>query len=281
MIAIAVVTLNRLHLLRKVVENVLDRTESTTEIVIWNNASSDGTAEYLATLADPRIVVVNSPDNVGLNGYARAFKLTTAPYLVELDDDVVDAPSGWDSTLLEAYRRLPEIGFLAADLVNEPDDPVSQFRHYVRPEEYRPYEMNGVRLLEGPTGGWCALTDRELSDRIGGFPEHPEIYFNEEAEYMAKIAELGYRAALLADLQVHHTGGPRFTYQSPEKVEFWSRWYRQTVRKQRLKRMLLRVPFVGRVNSRYGLFQPPDPARKLERTMRPPGGSGGWQTTND
>jgi GT2 family glycosyltransferase len=270
MIAIVVVTLNRAELLRKCVMNVLDRTESTTEIVIWNNASTDGTADYLASLRDERLRVVHSPTNVGLNAYARAFRLTTAPYMVELDDDIVDAPSAWDSTLLNAYVRLRNVGYLAADLVDDPDDQVSRFRHYVRPHEYRAYSANGVRLLEGPTGGGCAMTARELADRVGGFPEHPEIYFNEDGEYIAKIAELGYRAAILADLKVHHTGGPGFTYQSPEKIEFWTKWYRKTVRKQRLKRALLRLPLARRVNARYALFQLPDRERRLERTMRPP-----------
>jgi GT2 family glycosyltransferase len=270
MIAIAVVTLNRLPLLRKAVENVLGRAEATTEIVIWNNGSTDGTADYLETLSDPRIVVVNSPTNVGLNAYARAFRLTHAPYMVELDDDVVEAPQGWDSTLLDAYRRLPQIGFLAADLVDEPSDPVSRFRHHVRPDEYRSYEANGVRLLEGPAGGGCAMTDRELSNRVGGFPERSEIYFNEEAEYIEKIGAVGYRAAVLADLKVHHTGGQEFAYQAPEKVEVWARWYRKTVRKQQVKRLLLRVPLMSRLNARHALFRPPDPERKLERAMRPP-----------
>lgn len=270
MIAIVVVTLNRAELLRKCVMNVLDRTESTTEIVIWNNASTDGTADYLTSLTDERLRVVHSPTNVGLNAYARAFRLTTAPYMVELDDDIVDAPSAWDSTLLNAYVRLRNVGYLAADLVDDPDDQVSRFRHYVRPHEYRAYSANGVRLLEGPTGGGCAMTARELADRVGGFPEHPEIYFNEDGEYIAKIAELGYRAAILADLKVHHTGGPGFTYQSPEKIEFWTKWYRKTVRKQRLKRALLRLPLARRVNARYALFQLPDRERRLERTMRPP-----------
>jgi GT2 family glycosyltransferase len=270
MISIVVVTLNRLELLRKCVENVLDRTESTSEIVIWNNASTDGTAAYLTTLTDRRLRVVHSPANVGLNAYARAFRMTTAPYMVELDDDIVDAPPAWDSTLLDAYIRLPEVGYLAADLVDDPDDQVSRFRHFVRPHEYRAYSANGVRLLEGPTGGGCALTARQLSDRVGGFPEHHEIYFNEDGEYIAKIAELGYRAAILADLRVHHTGGPGFTYQSPEKIEFWAKWYQKTVRKQRFKRALLRLPLASRVNARYTLFQPPDRERRLERTMRPP-----------
>jgi GT2 family glycosyltransferase len=94
-IAVVVLTHNRRHLVQKCVENVLLRTsEATREIVIWDNASTDGTAEYLATLEDPRIRVVRSERNIGQNGYARAFRQTTAPYLIEVDDDVVDAPEG-------------------------------------------------------------------------------------------------------------------------------------------------------------------------------------------
>ena len=63
--------------------------------MIWDNASSDGTAAYLKSLADARIRVVTSAENIGQNAYAPAFEGTTAPFLIELDDDVVDAPSGW------------------------------------------------------------------------------------------------------------------------------------------------------------------------------------------
>src|SRR3982750_4358638 len=84
-IAVVVLTNNRVHLLRKCVENVLLRTsEATREIVIWDNASEDGTAEYLASLDDSRIRVVTSEQNIGQNAYARAFRLTTSPYFVEL-----------------------------------------------------------------------------------------------------------------------------------------------------------------------------------------------------
>src|SRR5262249_13624836 len=115
-IALVVLTHNRVELLQKCVENVLMRTSPRTrEIVIWNNASPDGTSEYLRSLDDPRIRVVNSEANIGQNAYARAFALTNAPYLLELDDDVVDAPEGWDAMLLDAFKRLPQIGFLAAD----------------------------------------------------------------------------------------------------------------------------------------------------------------------
>ena len=60
MIAVIVLTHDRVRLLERCVEDVLLRTsEATREIVIWNNASTDGTAEYLAGLDDPRLTIVN------------------------------------------------------------------------------------------------------------------------------------------------------------------------------------------------------------------------------
>ena len=42
--------------------------------------------------------------------------------MIELDDDIIEAPAEWDGTLLDAFRRLPKIGFLAANLVDNPHD---------------------------------------------------------------------------------------------------------------------------------------------------------------
>jgi hypothetical protein len=39
-----------------------------------------------------------------------------------LDDDVIDAPDAWDRELLIPYKALPDVGFLAANLVNDPHD---------------------------------------------------------------------------------------------------------------------------------------------------------------
>ena len=73
-IAIVVLTHNRAHLVSKCVENVLKRTsDATREIVIWDNASTDETQEYLATVDDPRIRVIRSEQNIGQSAYARAF----------------------------------------------------------------------------------------------------------------------------------------------------------------------------------------------------------------
>lgn len=258
-IAIVVLTHNRVHLLQKCVENVLLRaSDSTREIVIWNNASTDGTGEYLDSLDDPRIRVVHSELNIGQNAYAPAFRQTSAPYLVELDDDVVAAPQDWDLTLRDAYARLPDVGFLAADLEDDRHDPASRMRYHVRPHLYTPTEENGVRLLEGPAGGGCAITSRELNERVGGFrQDKKQVFWLEDQAYIADISRLGFRAAVLADLRVHHTGGPFYTASSKEKEEYWAAYWKRRARRLAIKKIVFRLPFFRRLNARFSWFEAP------------------------
>jgi GT2 family glycosyltransferase len=258
-IAVIVLTHNRVHLLRQCVENVITATSpATTEIVIWNNGSTDGTRDYLDTIDDPRITVVQNETNVGQNAYARAFGATTANHLVELDDDVVNAPRHWDLMLLEAFRKLPKIGFLAADLEDDPHDVATHWRYRLRPHEYTPAEENGVRLLYGPTGGACAITSRELYDRVGGFRQHKKfIFWQEEAAYINDIQSLGYRAAVLADLKVHHTGGEYYGVNNAEKERFWAFYWKKQARRAAIKRLVFRVPFFRRLNARFDWFVAP------------------------
>jgi GT2 family glycosyltransferase len=251
-ITIAVLTHNREELLRKCVENVLLRTSpATREIIIWNNASTDGTEAYLDSLGDPRFRVVHHLTNIGQNGYARAFSMTSSEHLIEVDDDVVEAPPAWDAMLSDAFDKLPGIGFLAADLEDDPHDVASQYRHHIRATEYTPVTVNGIAILRGPTGGGCAITSRELYDRVGGFEQRKnEVFFLEDAAYVKQINALGYEAAVLADLRVHHTGGPYYSASSKEKDAYWARWNRARARNAVLKRILLRLPFVERFSAR-------------------------------
>jgi len=258
-IAVVVLTHNRANLLQKCVENVLSRvSDATREIIIWDNASTDQTAAYLETVTDPRIRVIQSEKNIGQNAYARAFRETTAPYLIEIDDDVVAAPDAWDKTLRDAFVALPDVGFLAADLEDDPHDEASRYRHEYRAEMYIPVTENGVNILTGPAGGGCAITSRALNQRVGGFQEKKnEVFWLEDAAYIADIAKLGFRAVVLADLRVHHTGGPYYTTPPKEKEEYWRKYWAKRRRRERAKALLVRVPFVRRLNARYGWFVAP------------------------
>jgi GT2 family glycosyltransferase len=261
MIAVVVLTHNRLHLLRRCVESVLLNTsDKTREIVIWDNGSNDGTGEYLDGLADARVRVVQHPENIGMNAYAQAFAMATQDYLVELDDDVIEAPPRWDETMLDAFLRIPKIGFLSASLVDDPNDSAARYLKYLREERkaYTRREVNGVAILEGPTGGSCTMTSLELYRRVGGFRQNPKyVYWREDAAYVKDLRRLGYRSAVLESLSVWHAGGPYYSKPNPAKNPLYEREKRLNDRKNFVKRLILRVPFATALNARFDWFDPP------------------------
>jgi GT2 family glycosyltransferase len=260
-ISLAVVTHNRVDLLRRCVENVVLRTSpATVEILIWDNASTDGTRNYLATLDDPRIRVVEHDRNIAMNARARAFAMLSSEYLVELDDDVVEAPTNWDEQLLRAFSALPLIGSLGADIAYDPDDVASQYLRYVREVrgEQPVIEVNGIRIREASPGGACTMTSRELYERVGGYGENARFpYWRPEIPYHRAIRKLGYTTAFLADLEVRHAGGPQHAEPTAEKRAYHRHELAVQARKNLVKRVLLALPFVAALNERHRWFDPP------------------------
>jgi GT2 family glycosyltransferase len=270
-IAVVVLTHSRAHLFERCIRDVLGRTsEKTQEIVVWDNASDDRTGDVLEEIEDPRIRVVRSPDNIGINAYAQAVALTSAPYIVELDDDVIEAPHDWDATLLDAFLRIPDMGYLVADLKEDPNDSAYQYLKFAKEERnvFTRKQVDGLTILEGPTGGGCSMTSREVYDRVGGFRQHRKLVFwHEDASYARDVSKLGYRTAILEDLKVWHAGSPYYSEPSAAKLAFHEHHARAAARKNLVKRILLTLPFVAKLNERHRWFSPPE--RYVPPDLRP------------
>jgi glycosyltransferase involved in cell wall biosynthesis len=89
-VGVGIPTFNRVTMLQRAVRSVLAQTCEDMEIVISDNASTDGTAEFCTELAagDPRVRYVRQPANAGLTANInQVFRLTRAPYVMMLADD--------------------------------------------------------------------------------------------------------------------------------------------------------------------------------------------------
>ena len=103
------------------------------------------------------------------------------------------------------------------------------------------------------------MTSRELHDRVGGFREAKgKVFWLEDQAYVEDIAKLGYEAAFLEDLRVHHTGGAYYAPLTADKAQYWKNVEQHTLRKIAVKRALLRLPMVARLNDRFSWFTPPE-----------------------
>ncbi|WP_279254211.1 glycosyltransferase [Candidatus Seongchinamella marina] len=90
-LAAVIVTFNRLEKLKRTIEHTLINRFDL--VVVVNNASTDGTAEWLESLEDERLIVLHSEKNLGgAGGFSQGFnhvatELPEIQWLVCFDDD--------------------------------------------------------------------------------------------------------------------------------------------------------------------------------------------------
>ena len=92
-VTVCIPTYNRRHLLSHSLRSVLDQDYEPMEVIVSDNASTDDTAEYVASIDDPRLRHERLPENVGLFGnLTHCLQLGTGRYRVMLPDDDLMLP---------------------------------------------------------------------------------------------------------------------------------------------------------------------------------------------
>jgi glycosyltransferase involved in cell wall biosynthesis len=92
-VSVVIPTFNRAVMLERALRSAVEQSLQDIEIIVSDNASTDATAEVLASFDDPRIVHDRMERNIGLHGnLTRSLWLGTAPYLAFLHDDDVFYP---------------------------------------------------------------------------------------------------------------------------------------------------------------------------------------------
>jgi glycosyltransferase involved in cell wall biosynthesis len=114
LVSVVLATFNRANLLEDTLRTVLAQTHDDFELIVCDDASSDGTPVVMAewTVRDPRILYVRQPRNLGLAGNVRrGIALAKAELVAVLYDGDV-----YDPRLLErwvaALRACPEAAFV-------------------------------------------------------------------------------------------------------------------------------------------------------------------------
>jgi glycosyltransferase involved in cell wall biosynthesis len=201
-------TRNRKEFLSCAVTAVISNTQLPFELIIMDNASTDGTSEMCQTLEREHLGVVRHmrlKRNYGTNAYALGFLLAKYKYLVDMDDDILALSKGWDRATIDAFRRFPRLGFLAMNVVQ--DKYTNGGKHDI--SKYSESTISDTTLQIGPTGGWFAVTTRPIYNEVGGFIFQPYKPFPaEDGKYVRKLSKKGYFAGILKKAFVYHASGP-------------------------------------------------------------------------
>ncbi len=87
-VTIAIPTYNRLPFLRQAIDSALSQTYPNLELIISDNASNDGTAEFVASIGNPRLLFLRQEANIGmLRNWNACLERATGEFLLLLSDD--------------------------------------------------------------------------------------------------------------------------------------------------------------------------------------------------
>jgi GT2 family glycosyltransferase len=227
LVSVVVVTYGGLELTKACLESVLAReTWPRLEVIVVDNASADGTPDYLAGVAasDSRVRVVLNRENRGFaaannEGIAHA----TGEIVVLLNNDTV-VPPGLMGRLVAHLQRdatlgllCPTTNFCGNEARVEPGyADLSDLPAYAA---RRAREHRGRVFDIGVAAMYCLAARRPVLDEVGPLDEAYGIGMFEDDDFAVRMRAKGYRVACAEDAYVHHVGQGAFRKLSPEAYD--------------------------------------------------------------
>jgi len=185
-ICLVVVTHNRLAYTRKCLEALLADRKTDFDLVLWDNASTDETAEYLRDgIKDARVKeVVLHKENPGPTfALNRIWSKSKAELIGKVDNDCLVAPD-WLTKLSEAHTEIEQLGAIACWHYREIDFNESVAR-------WKIHQYGRHRIFRHPhVCGSGFLLKRSIYQKIGPCPEGSRSYGL--TGYFHKVALGGY-----------------------------------------------------------------------------------------
>jgi polysaccharide pyruvyl transferase CsaB len=227
LVSIVIVTYGGLELTKACMESLLEReTWPRLDVIVVDNASSDGTPEYLATVAagDVRVRCVYNREN---RGFAAAnnqgIALSRGDVVVLLNNDTV-VPPGLMGRLVGHLRRdasfgllCPTTNFCGNEALVEPDYvAIAGLPSYAA---RRASEFRGRVFDLGVAAMYCVAARRRVLDEVGPLDEAYGIGMFEDDDFAVRMRAKGYRVACAEDAYVHHVGQGAFRKLSPEAYD--------------------------------------------------------------
>lgn len=216
------------------------------EVVVVDNASTDGSADVVRRRF-PEYAVLQLAANLGFAGGNNAgAKGATAAYLAFLNNDTEPDP-GWLAALVSAAQGDPAIGLVASHIIfmnpqgivdSSGDGYLRCGGGFKRGHGQPATGSRGVGEVFGACGAGF-LIDRSLFELLGGFDEDFfMVYEDVDLSYRARLA--GSRVVCAFDAVVRHAGSASLGRASSAAVYYGQRNLEWTWIKNSPRRLLLR-----------------------------------------
>jgi hypothetical protein len=197
-LSVVMLTWRRPALLRRTLEALQGAlAETDVEIIVGVN---DDLAETRAVVDAAGVdQVLFNPCNIGLELYKPLFDLAQGRYLIEIDDDVDQFPSGFDRQIISCLEERPDLGLVGHWPVSFLDT-ASGAKLPPAPSFHQRDSIAGLPFGYGPVAGVCAGFRRRDFLAVNGFSHAALTHVSgEEPQLIRKFAVQGRLSGVIFD----------------------------------------------------------------------------------
>lgn len=231
-ITAVVVTYNRLNLLKMSLSSILNQNHNLKNLIVVDNASTDGTREYLKNLEqkEKNIVGIYLEKNIGgsggfYEGIKKAIELE-CDWVWIMDDDTIVRKNSLEK-LINEVSCYENIGFLCSKVLWNNDDV-----HYMNIPfsvpllNGNPFNQYDDKLLVKSCSFVSVLINSEVIREIG-LPYKEFFIWSDDSEYTQRITNNGYLGVYVAESIVEHHTATNYCVDllNDEPRNYWKYFY--------------------------------------------------------
>lgn len=189
------------------------------EVIVIDNASTDGSAEMIAA-EYPDVKLIRNRENVGYTrGNNQGLAVSSGRYVLLLNSDTLVKPQAL-TQLVEFMERNSTVGAVSPRLLLPNGEPQAfafggdpSIGYLIKRGVYRlllqrplhDWHTTQIQTVDWVSGA-CLLVRREVIDQVGGLDEHIFMYF-EDADWCRRIRLAGWQVMFNPHIAIVHLGG--------------------------------------------------------------------------
>ena len=233
-VSVVIVTWNALPLLKRFLPSVLATDYPDLEIILADNASTDGSAAFVRERF-PSVKVVRHPANWRFcRGNNAALPHATGRHVVLLNNDV-EVPPGWLRPLVDVLETRPDVAAVQPKLLQTDDSERFEYAGaaggfidragypFTRGRLFQSLEKDHGQYDDARDVFWATgaalLLRRAALDEVGLLDETFEMHM-EEIDLCWRLWRAGWRVRAEPMSEVYHLGGSSLPQGHPQKAYY-------------------------------------------------------------